>query len=380
MLKPINQNITLPKIYFTVTNDLNFDQRMQRICTSLNDAGYEITLIGSSSNQSAPLQKKKYRQKRISVIFKKGKLFYLEYNIRLFFFMLFKKIDGICAIDLDTIIPCYYISKFKNIPRIHDAHELFCEMKEVVSRPFIYKVWKFIETTYLPSFQYGYTVNHFIAQEFKKKYNIDYKIIRNLSSQKPFGNKDQKEKFILYQGAVNEGRCFEYLIPAMKNTDAKLVICGEGNYLMRAKILVRELDLNDKVEFMGKLLPDELALLTKKAYIGITLFEKQTKNNFWSLANRFFDYIHAGTPQICVSYPAYSELNKIHQVAVLIKEYSASSISSALNELLNNDTTWEFIHENCRKASKEWNWENEEMQLIDFYNNIFGKTLTYRHS
>jgi hypothetical protein len=33
--------------------------------------------------------------------------------------------DGICAIDLDTITPCLAISKLKNIPRIYDAHEFF---------------------------------------------------------------------------------------------------------------------------------------------------------------------------------------------------------------------------------------------------------------
>jgi hypothetical protein len=34
------------KIIFTVTNDLNFDQRMQRICSTLSNAGYEVELVG----------------------------------------------------------------------------------------------------------------------------------------------------------------------------------------------------------------------------------------------------------------------------------------------------------------------------------------------
>jgi hypothetical protein len=58
------------------------------------------------------------------------------------FYLLFKKADAVCAIDLDTILPFYFISKLKRIPRVYDAHELFCEMKEVVTRPLVYKVWK----------------------------------------------------------------------------------------------------------------------------------------------------------------------------------------------------------------------------------------------
>ena len=34
------------RIVFTVTNDLTYDQRMHRICTTLQDAGYQVTLVG----------------------------------------------------------------------------------------------------------------------------------------------------------------------------------------------------------------------------------------------------------------------------------------------------------------------------------------------
>ena len=101
------------KIYFTVTTDLTYDQRMIRICSSLAVAGYQVVLVGRKLKSSLPLVEKPYSTKRILCFFEKGKLFYAEYNIRLFFFLLFKKMDCICAIDLDTILPCYYISVVK---------------------------------------------------------------------------------------------------------------------------------------------------------------------------------------------------------------------------------------------------------------------------
>ena len=54
-----------------------------------------------------------FEQTRLTCIFSKGKLFYAEYNLRLFFYLLFKKLDLICAIDLDTIIPCLWVSKIR---------------------------------------------------------------------------------------------------------------------------------------------------------------------------------------------------------------------------------------------------------------------------
>lgn len=36
----------MKRLVFTVTNELSFDQRMIRICSSLAGAGYHVTLVG----------------------------------------------------------------------------------------------------------------------------------------------------------------------------------------------------------------------------------------------------------------------------------------------------------------------------------------------
>jgi len=206
----------MKRLVFTVTNDLTFDQRMIRICTSLANAGYHVLLVGRKMKDSIPLKKMAFDQRRLHCFFSRGKLFYAEYNLRLLFFLLFKKFDLICAIDLDTIIPCLWVSAIRRKKRVYDAHELFCEMKEIVQRPAIYRIWKNIEKKTVPSFDFGYTVNEPIAEEFRKMYHRDYGVIMNAPVLRPLAIPEKKEKYILYQGAVNEGRSFETLIPAMK--------------------------------------------------------------------------------------------------------------------------------------------------------------------
>src|SRR6185436_9367155 len=120
------------------------------------------------------------KQKRIHCWFNKGKLFYFEYNLRLTCYLLFRKMDAVCAIDLDTIIPCHTISWFKRIPRIYDAHELFTELKEVITRPRVHKIWARVEKKMVPKFKLGYTVSEGIADEFHRRYDVNYKTIRNL--------------------------------------------------------------------------------------------------------------------------------------------------------------------------------------------------------
>lgn len=358
-------------ILFTVTTDLTYDQRMIRICSSLVQAGYKVTLVGRKMKNSIPLNEKSFKQKRINCLFEKGKLFYAEYNIRLFFFLLFKKMDCIGAIDLDTILPCYFISRIKKTKRVYDAHELFCEMKEIVTRPVIYKVWKKIEQFTVPKFRAGYTVNQFIAAEFKKMYGVDYGVIRNIALLRQLPKVEKKEKFILYQGAVNEGRSFETLIPAMKEVDCKLVICGDGNFMQQAQLLVKENNLQQKVIFKGKITPEELRTITSQSYIGVTLFENKGLSNYYSLANRFFDYLHAGIPQLCVDYPVYKEINEQQPVAALVNDISSVNIAFQLNNLLHNEVVYNKLQQNCISVRETLNWQAEEKKLFKFYNNLF---------
>jgi glycosyltransferase involved in cell wall biosynthesis len=360
------------KIILTVTNDLSYDQRMIRICTSLANAGYDVLLVGMKTKASIPLSKQSYKQKRLPVFFKKGKLFYVEINIRLFFFLLFQNPDCICAIDIDTILPVYFISRLKKTDRVYDAHELFCEMKEIVTRPRIYKLWKKIEKFTVPKFKYGYTVNAIVAAEFRKMYAVEYEVIRSIAVFENFIPPIKGEKFIIYQGAVNEGRSFETLIPAMQFVNVPLVICGDGNFMNQAKELVNRYNLQQKVIFKGRVPPDELKLITRSASIGITLFENKGISNYYSLANRFFDYVHAAIPQLCVDYPAYKELNNLHEVAVLIKCLDATNIAREINELLNDDRRYKVLVANCEYARKALNWQREEKKLLAFYKKILS--------
>ena len=362
----------MKRIYFTVTNDLTYDQRMHRICSSLAENGYAVTLVGRKLASSLPLVKKNFAQKRIRCWFNKTKWFYAEYNIRLFFFLLFKKMDAICAIDLDTILPCLRISKWKKIPRIYDAHELFTELKEVITRPGIQRAWTGIEKKAVPQFKWGYTVSESIAEVFKRRYKVDYKTIRNVPALQPLNDSVQSERFILYQGAVNEARGLEYLIPAMQWVNSKLVICGDGNFMEQLKNLISDYQLDEKVELTGMLSPEKLMEISQKAFIGVAVPEKEGLNQYLALPNKLFDYIHAGLPQVTVNYPEYEKINSQFEVAVLLDDISPKRIAEALNNLLTDDVLYQKLKTNCLKARDVLNWQQEERKLISFYQTVFN--------
>ena len=140
----------MQSIVFTVTNEISYDQRMQRICSSLSAEGYRVTIIGVKRSASPaipipPLYGKAYEQKRIQCFFLKGPLFYIEFNIRLTLLLLWLSYDYVCAIDLDTVLAVLASTTIKRKKRVYDAHEFFTEMKEVRTRPLISAIWRTIE-------------------------------------------------------------------------------------------------------------------------------------------------------------------------------------------------------------------------------------------
>jgi glycosyltransferase involved in cell wall biosynthesis len=250
-------------------------------------------------------------------------------------------------------------------------------MQEVVSRPFIHRVWKTVERFAVPGFRVGYTVNEQLAGEFRQLYGVAYAVVRNLpvlddavADTKTAGMAD--ERYILYQGAVNNGRCFEALIPAMRQVDARLMICGDGNFMEQARRLVRQHGLEEKVIFRGYVRPEELKTVTKSAWCGITLFDRRGLSNYYSLANRFFDYMHAGIPQLAMNYPAYREINNCYPIAVLIDEPGVREVADALNELLTNPDLYQSLSEGCKQARLRYNWQEEEKILIGLYQQLLN--------
>jgi glycosyltransferase involved in cell wall biosynthesis len=95
-------------------------------------------------------------------------------------------------------------------------------------------------------------------------------------------------------------------------------------------------------------------------------------NSYYSLANRFFDYMHAGVPQICVDYPAYRQIIDQYPFAVLLSDIGSDNLAKALNELLADEQRYRELQRQCLIAREELNWQREELKLVEFYKSIFA--------
>jgi glycosyltransferase involved in cell wall biosynthesis len=363
------------RILFTVTNDLQFDQRMRRICGTLSNAGYDVTLIGRRPiSPSSTLSQTPYTQIQLAgLIFTKGKLFYLEFNLRLLLFLLFKPCDAICSIDLDTAVPGIIAAKLRKKIHIFDAHELFTHVPEVARRPRIQAIWEKVQAFTFKHCDTAFTVGPAIAQYFTEKYHKPVQVVRNMPRASVVAHTDtahfaaiENKKFILYQGALNEGRGLELLIQAMVNIPCELVLAGEGDVSEPLRKLTQSLHLENKVHFLGMIPPHQLPALTKLAYIGFNVSENVGLSYYLSLNNKFFDYTQSHLPSLINPYPEYKQLLSEFQVG-LLTEPTVESIIEQASELLNNPSLYQELKSQCIAASEKWTWEQETPKLLSIF-------------
>jgi glycosyltransferase involved in cell wall biosynthesis len=360
----------LIRVILAVTNDIVTDNRLHKIAVSLGNYGYKVTIAGRRFGNSENIYGRTYKTRRFKLWFNKSALFYANYNIRLFFYLLKQPFDIIVANDLDTLPACWLASKLRKKVIVFDSHELFTEVPELVNRPIVKGFWKLTERLILPSIELGYTVSAPIQDYYKKKYKKDFELIRNVGMFQSEGEFKgfPEEVVIIYQGAVNIGRGIELMLEALKRLDGvKLWIIGHGDILSSLKNLTLSYGVQEKVIFFGKVPWEKLMRYTKQAHIGISLEEDLGLNYRYALPNKLFDYIQARIPMIVSNLPEMRSLVQRYGVGLILENRNSECLADTINQLINDPSLNLVLKQNLELAAMELCWQREEEKVILLY-------------
>ncbi len=373
------QKSAVKRISLSVINDLVTDNRVHKVAVSLQKMGFESVLVGRLLPESQPVERN-YVVRRMKLLFRKGPLFYLEYNIRLFFFLLKSKIDVYVSNDLDTLPANFMASRIRRKPLIYDSHEYFTEVPELIGRPVVKAVWTAIEKLLVPKVDAAYTVCDSIAEVYRDLYQVDFKVVRNLpvcsqseNMPAPIPEKKSDPNIIVYQGALNLGRGIESAIRAMAFVEgAELWLAGDGDLISELKQMVAELGLESKVRFIGRLPLQELSLITRQADLGISLEEDLGLNYRFALPNKLFDYIQAGVPVLVSNLPEMRKIVEHYQIGAIGETHQRKELAERMKSCLFDQEKRLVWKQNLPKAAKELCWENEEEILRGIFLRFIG--------
>jgi glycosyltransferase involved in cell wall biosynthesis len=360
------------KIIITATSNIIFDQRVQRVDRALNEAGYDVLIIGRIKRSESTLRDKASdRTRLITCFFEKSWLFYAEYNLRLFLILLSQRWDIVYACDADTLLAGTMAKLIKRKKIIYDSHEYFEESPEIGDKKWIQFAWTTIQRFCIPHTQLRFSVSKTLCTELSRKYKSEFYLLRNVPLKRKFSRTSiYNAKIIIYQGVINQGRGLEQMIQAIRSLDEyHLWIVGEGDIKEQLESMVLHEGLSDQVLFFERRTPEVLYEMTLKASIGINLLSGDSKNYYYSGANKCYDYIQAGLPSIQMNFPEYVALNSEFEVSVLIDDLEVKTIVAAVRKLEDLDY-YRLLQSNCITASEIYHWEHEKNNLLDRINYI----------
>ncbi len=361
------------KVLVSVFNNLYTDQRVEKVCNTLSENGYEMELIGNNWG-GLPEMKRSYPFSRIELKSKVLRFAYVEFQWKLYRELL-KKADKntiLLSNDLDSLLPNYLVSKKLNIPLVFDSHEIFTEMPLVNGR-FTQKIWRTLEKSIVPKLKYMMTASESYADWFHKTYGISRPVVVQNFPKKSENPQNYSEtnspKIILYQGVINPSRGLDKMIAAMKNIDdAEFWIAGDGLKKDEYITLTKTLGLEKKVKFLGKLLPEKLREITKKADVGLSIEENNGLSYYLSMPNKVSDYIQARIPVVVSDFPEMRKVVDNFHAGEKIGNHN--ELAGKIKTVLENGK--QFYEESLNKAASELCWEKEEPKILE----LFGKVKT----
>ncbi len=214
----------------------------------------------------------------------------------------------------------------------------------------------------------NYLIRHFKTD---KKFHVIY----NLPFYKPLHEKHLiKEKYpewqnktiLLYQGAVLKGRGIKPIIDAIADSDEYVfAVIGDGEYLDYYKNYVKQLNLEDKIKFLGSIDYSNLHDWTCSADIGICLIEPISFSYEMALPNKLFEFINAGLPVLANELPAIKELADKYNFGLIVnKQADTKEIILALEQIKNR---YEYFKRQAIEAAKDFNYEKQSNKILKIF-------------
>ncbi len=322
-----------------VTNDLATDNRVARTCDVLTELGYAVELVGRMLPGSLPMERP-YGVRRWHLVFRKGPLFYAEYNIRLFLHLLFRPGALLVANDLDTLPACFLAARLKGTELVHDAHEYFTEVPELVGRPGVRRIWLALERAIFPRLKHVITVNDSIADAYLERYGMRPVVVRNIPQARPLGPLRSRAELglpedaflLVLQGAgINVDRGAEEAVLAMRSLeDCMLLIIGGGDALPVLQRMIVQEGLEDRVRLLPRMPYEEMMQYTRNADMGLTLDKDTNLNYRYSLPNKLFDYLKAGIPVLATDLPEVAAVVRRSGAGLIIPAPTPEAIALAV--------------------------------------------------
>lgn len=371
-------NFHYRKIIIALLGNYQYDTRTFNLIESLESLHMDVRFIGFDW-MTPGFQSVHHGKHRIIRLHKHrfSWIFYLQYSVIEMLYLFRFKSDIVWAADFYSLPFCYLASKLYRARLYYDSREIYTEIRGIASRSFLQKFVRMIEGYCIKRcdavLTTGIQDTEFLAGLFKLPQT---RLLRNLPKLQQIENPLKLDKMfsgsytgkiLVYQGTLVRGRGISTCLKVVqRHPDCCLLLLGGGEDEAYFRDLTDDLSIADRVCFAGKVPQQALMKYTAGADIGLALIENISQSNALALPNKLFEYIMAGIPVIATDLPQMREVIKKYHVGAVVREDDIEGIVQVLRDW-ENPETYARVCDNCRKASRELNWEGEFEGISDLF-------------
>lgn len=168
-----------------------------------------------------------------------------------------------------------------------------------------------------------------------------------------FFRQDNK-KVVLFVGRLAEKKGVTYLIEAMKEVEAKLVIVGKGN--LETELKEQAKDQGDKIAFLGPKTHQELKRIYASAdvFVAPSITAKDGDKEGFGLV--FLEAMASGLPVVGSDSGGIVEIIKDGENGFLTEEKSPKQLADKINRLLEDQELYDRMAINARETAEQYDY------------------------
>lgn len=200
----------------------------------------------------------------------------------------------------------------------------------------------------------------------------DIKLVYNGVDQNIFfpSGKKPEEKYILYTGRISYGKGLLELIDCAKEVceirdDVSFVLAGDGPLLSNLKKKVTDLNLQNRIKFLGQVNRKKIVNL----YQNATIFA--FPSYYEGLPGSLLEAMACQLPIVATEVPGNIELIEHNKNGIFIPPKNASAISKAILDLLDDPDKRDKLGKNARKTIEDkFTWDAVSNRILGCYKSI----------
>jgi len=301
---------------------------------------------------------------------KKIRIFLVPFLFFALYFKLKKILPYYDIVHAHWLIPQGIIQQFFSTPYILTGHGgdvtsinkcLFRKLKRNAMK----------RASYLTS------VSSHLKEEMEKIYATDkVEVISMGCDLKKYGSQNRvknmfqqdDKKVILFVGRMVEKKGLKYLLKAMENIDALLVVVGDGP---EKEKLVKLAEVHkEKVLFVGSKTQDELRTIFASCDIFCIPSVKAKDGDQEGLPVVLIEAMASGLPVIGSRCGGISELIEHKYNGILVEQESPKELYESINMLINDENIRKTLSNNALESIKEYDYSVLAKKYYNLFENI----------